>query len=140
MPITTTCVDTTPSIMDDRSALTDPRETHAARLPSINLKAGRSFRDVILDLNTRLKNEITQSGEDGFGWPHYLSPEEQVMPKRWTWIACYAVKGGSEGYWVHIDLILADRQHRQNLGMTKVWSWHAALTLANAATRILHEY
>lgn len=106
---------------------------------SINLDAGRSFREIITDLNARLKTEIEQSGEDGFGWPHYLPPGQQTMPQQWSWIACYAVRGGSEGYWVHIDLILADRRQRMNVGMTKVWSWNAALALANAATRILHE-
>ena len=53
--------------------------------------------------------------------------------------ACYAVKGGSEGYWVHIDLIHRD-DRRQNIAMTKVWSWETALALCNAVTRILHEY
>ena len=116
----------------------DPN-TSATRGKSINLDAGRSFRDVIADLSARLKDEIDQSGEDGFGWPHYLPHDQQVMPHRWACIACYAVRGGSEGYWVHIDLILADGRRQMNIGMTKVWSWHAALALANAATRILHE-
>lgn len=111
--------------------------TVAGRGP-FDLAAGRTFRDVISDLNTRLQIEIEQSGEDGFGWNHYLPAAQQVMPQRWRWLACYAVKGGSEGYWVHLDLILVD-DRRINIGMTKVWSWAAALALSNAATRILHE-
>ena len=114
-------------------------ERRTGRLP-IDLAPGRPFRDLVQDLNARLKTEIAQSGEDGFGWAHYLPIVQQVMPKSRTWIACYAVKGGSEGYWVHIDLILRDDDRRQNVAMSKVWSWDAALALSNAATRILHEY
>ena len=113
-------------------------DCRVGKLP-IDLDPGRTFRDVIENLNARLKPEIERSGEDGFGWAHHLPIEQQVMPQSWKWIACYAVKGGSEGYWVHIDLIHRDDQ-RQNIAMTKVWSWKTALALCNAATRILHEY
>ena len=117
----------------------EKRERRVGILP-IDLAPGRPFRDLVQDLNARLKAEIAQSGEDGFSWVHYLPMAHQVMPKAWSWIACYAVKGGSEGYWVHIDLILRDDDRRQNIAMSKVWSWEAAFNLANAATRILHEY
>jgi hypothetical protein len=128
------------STMSGRPANDDDRTSRDKRRAPIDLEHPRPIRDVIRDLNARLKSEIEQSGEDGFGWPYYLDPDQQIMPRAWRWIACYAVKGGSEGYWVHIDLIMADGDIRQNIGLTKVWSWTAALALSNAATRILHDH
>ncbi len=49
-------------------------------------------------------------------------------------------EGRQRGLLVHVDLILDDGQTRQNIGLTKVWSWAAALALSNAATRILHDH
>ncbi len=87
------------STASGRPANDDDRSVLSNRKVPIDLEHRRPIRDVIRDLNARLTSEIEQSGEDGFGWPHYLDPYQQVMPKAWRWIACYAVKGGSEGYW-----------------------------------------
>jgi hypothetical protein len=112
-----------------------------AQSEGIDLSAGRLVSDVIRDLNRQLATELNSLGESGFGWPHSSVPEgELAMPARWAWIACYAVRGGSEAYWVHIDLIKSDGITRRNIGMCKIWSWHAAFTLCNAATRLLHDW
>ena len=63
--------------MDDQRASADRDVTPAGRPPPIDLDAGRTFRDVITDLNKRLKTEIKQSGEDGFDWDHYLPIAQQ---------------------------------------------------------------
>lgn len=36
----------------------------------------------------------------------YEGPQD--WPTRWRWIASYAVTGGSEGHYIHIDIIGAD--------------------------------
>lgn len=101
----------------------------------------RSYADVIRELNVRLKDLIADIGED-FSCAAW-GKEKEAMPKSWRWISCYAVRGGSEGYYVHVDLIFSPEGseqdgRRQMIGLCKCWSWDDAFRMANAATRVLH--
>ena len=80
-----------------------------------------------------LRKEIEQlDGVEYFG----LCPEVSVLvtsladqPLDWTdqyrWLACYAVTGGSEGWYIHVELIHPTRigvANRQSLMMGKTFS------------------
>ena len=51
-------------------------------------------------------------------------------------IACFAIPGSSEGYYVHVECLGKDR--RRNLLLGKCWSWDDALELSNVLTRLIY--
>lgn len=104
----------------------------------IDLSPGRAIGTIVRELNDLLKTEGIASDElfsDQTAWDPKKS---KVMPARWYWIACYPVRGNSEGYYVHIDVIHGNDQ-RTLIALTKVWDWDKACQLANGAARILCE-
>ncbi len=104
----------------------------------IELDEGKPFKDVIAEVNLYLKSiGITHElfGEVT-GWEEH--PILGAMPERWQWIACYPVKGSSEGYYIHID-ILFHNGTRTMFGLAKVWDWESACLRANAAAKILND-
>jgi hypothetical protein len=103
-----------------------------------DLSQGRTIANVIRDLNTQLKAEGVADNElfgDQTAWD---ANKAKTLPARWSWLACYPVRGNSEGYYVHIDMIHTSGQ-RTLIGLTKVWNWEKACRLANGAARILCE-
>jgi len=69
-------------------------------------------------------------------WPHihhlvdeYFNIDHEQVGKRWPkgvrWIACYAVTGGSEGWYVHIDAIFDGQRKMMFLGKTFMGMVHA---------------
>lgn len=40
------------------------------------------------------------------------SKDQSVWPSKYKWIACYAVTGGSEGHYIHIDAVTPDEPSR----------------------------
>lgn len=53
-------------------------------------------------------------------------------------VACYALPGCSEGYYVHVDVHGGSLINRTLL-LAKAWTWEDALELSNIVTRAMHE-
>lgn len=101
-------------------------------------QTGRPMYDIVRDLNDRMKDLGMEPQEYGFSFSEYewRTPEEmqadsrrrmlgheqrseafaaqrkleqsRPIPLDYRWVSCYPVTGGSEGYYMHIDLIFQD--------------------------------
>jgi len=79
--------------------------------PYLKKVRNRTRAEIFYDLQARLL-ALPPDGEDGPVVDEYFSPGwygdkdvgAQPIPA-WRWVACYAVTGGSEGHYVHVDLI-----------------------------------
>ena len=59
------------------------------------------------------------------------------FPQEYNWIACYAVTGGSEGHYVHVDVITGDK--RELLYLAKTFQGMGqALKIAAHLGKMLH--
>jgi hypothetical protein len=92
---------------------------------------GRKVFDVLAELNELL--EIYGAQPDEYGV--WCGGDIVTWPEG-RWIACYAVRGGSEGWYVHIDVITQDRE-RLPIGLAKCWSKELAWKVATKAAELL---
>jgi hypothetical protein len=60
-----------------------------------------------------------------------------TWPLKYTWIACYYVTGGSEGYYFHIDMINGNERELLFLGKTLIESRELAAEINAAIANIL---
>lgn len=112
--------------------------------PTIDTE-GRTVQDVLTDLNAALAAQGLEPDEYGFSDITRLVSHDRKSapwPARYRWIAVFAVTGGSEGYYVHIDAIVSHdggrREERTPLGLAKTFSgMEHALKIASAATLLL---
>lgn len=64
---------------------------------------------------------------------------QALWPTRYRWVLCSAVKGGSEGYYVHIATVENEDRGMpiyRMLGMAKVWDWRTARLIADACSTL----
>ena len=98
----------------------------------------RKTAEILAELMTRLDAEGLRPDEYGFS----LSASREIdngtfWPLRYAWVACYAVTGGSEGHYIHIDVITReDKRILMSLGKT-FEGMDKALLIANACARHL---
>jgi hypothetical protein len=60
------------------------------------------------------------------------------MPEVRGWIACFPVRGGSEGFLAHIEIVEREGgKPRLCLAVAKTWSFRNACELSNAAALLL---
>jgi hypothetical protein len=107
-------------------------------------------------------NEINTWGElykalrdAGYGDDEYINPSYHYDDKNadqqpiWDtyvrYIACFWVVGNSEGYYVHIDRVLAKDIYKgvrelvpQTMILGKFWQWERAQECANFAQRLVN--
>ena len=57
-------------------------------------------------------------------------------PSSWSWIACFVVTGGSEGHYLHVEVITNDQRWLLYLGKT-FSGIDKALEISNALTKML---
>lgn len=62
--------------------------------------------------------------------------DDKTWPAEYWHIAIYAVTGGSEGYYVHIDAI-TDKGEIKNLMLAKIWTKPRAIQLAARLAELL---
>lgn len=69
---------------------------------------GRTLKEIEQDL-------IDALGRDKYNGVHMMEyftannyEIQDLFPKDYRWIACFPVTGGSEGHYIHVDLILQD--------------------------------
>lgn len=97
----------------------------------VKVEVGRSIRSIHKELLTELGDMVDEyfhidyviRGRGTFLWPDNVH-----------WIACYAVTGGSEGHYIHVDLI--DREDKRTLvflGKTFLGMQHAQNIAARCA-------
>ena len=72
----------------------------------------------------------------------YFDPDAVTERSNPPWpfedrIACFAIPGASEGYYVHVEGP-GKEGRRRNLLLGKCWSWDDALELSNVLTRLIY--
>lgn len=83
---------------------------------------GRTIRDVYNDVCEGLgKTRYSTAGMDYFSMD--MGTEDQPFPDNYHWIACFPVTGGSEGHYIHVDMICSDMngEHRKSLFLGKTF-------------------
>lgn len=103
--------------------------------PQVIELEGRPLPDICKELNARLRAEGLLDESLGVHWS--AEDYHRPWPKRWCWIACYAVTGGSEGHHIHIDVITGQHKRKlEILGKTFRGMEHA-LKIANRCAVLL---
>lgn len=75
----------------------------------------RKLKDILEDLIKKLGEDYKELDYFGFSSIIERKDREQVAwPEKWRWIACYAVRGDSEGYYIHVDVIFSDGTRDSN--------------------------
>jgi hypothetical protein len=98
----------------------------------------RKTAEILAELNARLDAKGLRPDEYGFS----LSASREIdngsdWPLHYAWVACYAVTGGSEGHYIHIDVINRENQ-RILISLGKTFQgMEFALKVANACARHL---
>jgi len=90
------------------------------------------------ELFNRLSDKLEPLIDEYFSLDFRLKKEDPA-PKRFHHIACYAVVGGSEGHYIHIDFTLPDEK-RLSFALAKTFGgMENALKIANAATEFFYD-
>ena len=102
---------------------------------------GRTYGDIEADIIRKIKEEHPEAWEmlDYFGleYDYRRNHRGDYFPTSWQWIACYYVKGGSEGYYFHVDLIALGGERKMIfLGKTLSESRSDAEVIQNALSRV----
>lgn len=102
---------------------------------------GRTYGDIEADIIRKMKEEHLEAWKmlDYFGleYDYRRQRKGDYFPVQWKWIACYYVKGGSEGYYFHVDLIDSDgKRDLIFLGKTLSESRSDAEVIQNALSRV----
>jgi hypothetical protein len=66
--------------------------------------------------------------------------KDNLLPKKFRWLVAYAVKGESEGWYVHVGVIQPQKTGRvryEDFGHAKVWSEETSFAVAKAAQQFL---
>lgn len=112
--------------------------------------AGRPVVEVMRELDRRLTSEDLIDEYFAMGQEYqYAQARKSYTPVDWPasyrWIACYAVRGGSEGHYTHVDLIMENGKQgseadwvRVSLAMIKTFKGmeHARTIAARCADHL----
>ena len=107
---------------------------------------GRSFPSIVKDLNAALRKMPWPTDQDGGGDYGGFSfcrdhgaengGHENAWPTEWQWISVFAVTGGSEGHYVHVEIIHRNGA-RQLVFLFKTFGGRAHAQLVTARTAAL---
>lgn len=103
---------------------------------------GRQVKDIHKDLVAQLGSMIDEYFHVANTWSEQGGPGFNInarseWPDNVKWIACYAVTGGSEGHYIHVDVIYTD-QRRDMAFMGKTFQGMAhAQAIANRCAELL---
>ena len=90
------------------------------------------------ELFEKLEEKLSPLIDEYLSLDFRLNPEDEVIT-RFHHIACYAVVGGSEGHYVHIEFTLPDDK-RIGLALAKTFQgMDHALKIANEATKFFYD-
>jgi hypothetical protein len=101
----------------------------------------RSRREVFRELAAILEDEgyVDEYFSPQYGMPGSKSDADAPMPRLWR-IACWACTGGSEGWYVHIDLIYQEGKNtvHEPFALGKTWrKWDGAWAMAKRCAELL---
>jgi len=110
---------------------------------------GRAISAILDDVNQIMKERGIEAEDYGFSSSvDHDGLNDRIWPSSKTtnlrWVACFPVQGGSEGCYVHIELIfqhmhgkpLPKQGERRLIGLAKCYSWQNALAMTNVAAEI----
>ena len=96
---------------------------------------GRVAKAVVADLQYELRELLAEAeyANPGMDFAYAKEPEQERIPA-YRRVACYAVTGGNEGHYVHVDVVLQDMTH-VNLMLVKTFmgvehAWKIAMRAA----------
>jgi len=95
----------------------------------------RKLMPILAELNAELR-KLNLEAEGGFDpWPIY--PQHKYWPDhKWMrWTAVYYVRGGSEGFYVHIDAV-GDHE-REGIALLKCWDADEAEEIVAVVSELL---
>jgi hypothetical protein len=109
---------------------------------------GLTCREVIQQINARLKDMKIEFGESEFSDLSYINSVNQnrydsmPWPSDARWIACFAVEGSNEGIYIHIEALFPKGHGSlpnvwQSIALAKVWQWPNAHEIVAKTTEIL---
>jgi len=107
----------------------------------------KSVPKMLLDVYEELRARLTASAHGGAMDYFKRSFEREdgtlllspvFIPADFRWVACYPVTGGSEGHYIHVDLILNDGTTRWPMFAGKTFlGWAKACEIANFCAKEL---
>jgi asparagine synthetase A len=100
-------------------------------------KPGRTIREIMDELSNRIVAEDERLKHERFYVRQGL--RDQPWPQRGA-IACYAVRGSNEGYYVHIEVINRRDEPKPTstlMSYWKLWDWKTAMEVAMRSTILL---
>lgn len=104
----------------------------------IHNERARNIDDIMIDVRKELGNELIDK-MDYFSSFRYNERGSAGFSPHYHWIACFAVEGGSEGHYIHVEEIDGDgHRHLVILGKTFL-GLDVALEIANKLTKIFYE-
>lgn len=111
-----------------------------AALPALPNPEDRPIYDVLTELNKALLDAGLEFGENEFGdfTRHEEDPAKHLFSD-YRWVECSAVRGGNEGYYIHLWLHSNrhDIKPARMIASGKTWTWASALAIAAATTALL---
>jgi len=98
----------------------------------------RQLMYILNDLIAKLGEDYKEL--DYFGYSSAIERKDRgqvTWPEKWHWIACYVVTGGSEGYYIHVDVIFSDGTREMIFLGKSLSGMDLALRVANKCTKFL---
>ncbi len=97
-------------------------------IPATLTSVAKYLNNGLGDLVDEYFSDVTQH-EDG---------APRMWPTEYTWLACYPVTGGSEGHYVHVDVIYRDNSRRLLFLVKTFKGIEHAWKIAQRAGELLH--
>lgn len=98
----------------------------------------KTIRAVYEEMYARLTASPHGDAMDYFSLSDGTPAAAKLIPVDFRWVACYPVTGGSEGHYIHVDLILKDGTTRLPLFLGKTFlGWAKACEIANFCAEAL---
>ncbi|MHB1134265.1 MAG: hypothetical protein ACYC4L_17995 [Chloroflexota bacterium] len=102
----------------------------------------KTIGEVLGILNARIRASDFPVDEYGFDpWQCNANILNERWPEQYAWVACYAVTGGSEGHYIHVDLLHVGKEGETSLRhvfLAKTFlGWDYACGIASTAGRLL---
>jgi hypothetical protein len=101
------------------------------------LERVKTYNEVFEEMVQELKEERVYDELDYFSNVS-RDKRNETFPSRYQCIACFAVRGGSEGHYIHIDVISESGRETIFLGKTFLGLEHA-LKVSNICTQLFYK-
>jgi hypothetical protein len=96
----------------------------------------KTIEEVYKEANQFLKEQFLYDRLDYFLVSGSTNKEDKAEFPKWRWIACYAVVGGSEGHYIHVDALTVEGKFVQIFTGKTFLGMNFALEVSNALTKV----